>query len=308
MDDGGSPKTGFLVGLVKKILKPATGEELISMVNEVHEQGVIEATEAEMIHKIFEFGDKKAQDVMVHRKHIEAVDASWKLDEALRFMLETNHSRFPVYEDNIDNVIGFLHTKDVMRAVALDHYGDWFVKDVPNLLRKAIFVPETRNVGVMFQNMRSKKIRMVLVIDEYGQIAGIVTMEDILEEIVGNIQDEYDEEEAMIEKVGENCYIMNGLTPIEEVEEVLGEELVNEAEVETLNGFIVMKLDKIPEPDEHAIVMEKNFSFEILSMNGKMIEKIRVTILEKKEEPEKNKNEKRSNRFANKQDKEEIKE
>ncbi len=254
-----------------------TEEEIISMVNEGHEQGVLEASEAEMIHNIFEFGEKEAQDIMTHRKNIIAVDAGWRLADALRFMLEANNSRFPVYEEDIDNITGIIHSKDAMRAVTLENYGDWLVKDVPDLIRPALFIPETRNLDVLFSNMQARKLQMVLVADEYGQTAGLIAMEDILEEIVGNIQDEYDEEEPMIEKVGESCYIMNGMTPFEDVEEALGEEIPSEVEVETLNGFLITKLDKIPDQDEHSIICTEHYEFQILSVLGKTIEKVRVT-------------------------------
>ena len=259
-----------------KIQEDVTEEEIISMVNEGHEQGVLEASEAEMIHNIFEFGDKEAQDIMTHRKHIVAVDGNQPLSAALRFMLEANNSRFPVYEGDIDNITGIIHSKDAMRSVTLENYGDWLVKDVPDLLRPAVFIPETRNIDVLFQNMQAKKLQMVMVADEYGQTAGLIAMEDILEEIVGNIQDEYDEEEPMIEKISETCYIMSGMTPLEDVEETLGEELPTEAEVETLNGFLITKLDKIPDPDEHSVILCGAYSFRILSVEGKTIGKVQV--------------------------------
>lgn len=262
-----------------KIQEDVTEEEIISMVNEGHEQGVLEASEAEMIHNIFEFGDKQAQDIMTHRKHIVAVDAEQKLSDALRFMLEANNSRFPVYEKDIDNITGVIHSRDAMKAVTLENYGHWLVKDVPDLIRPAVFIPETRNIDDLFKSMQAQKLQMVMVADEYGQTAGLIAMEDILEEIVGNIQDEYDEEEPMIEKISETCYIMNGMTPLEDVEETLGEELPNEAEVETLNGFLITKLDKIPDPDEHSVIRTEHFAFQILSVAGKTIEKVRVEVL-----------------------------
>ena len=165
-------------------------------------------------------------------------------------MLQSSNSRFPVYLEDIDNIIGILHLKDAMKAQMLNQYGERPLKDIPNLIRPAVFIPETRKINVLFKNMQMKKQQMVIVLDEYGQTAGLVALEDILEEIVGNIQDEYDEDEAFIEKIGDNTYLMKGLTPLEDVEEVLNIKLHNE-EYETLNGFLVYRLDKVPEEDEH---------------------------------------------------------
>lgn len=268
-----------------------TGEEIISMVNEGHEQGVFLASEAEMIQNIVEFGDKEAQDIMTHRKNIIALDGMKSLNENLRFMLQSSNSRFPVYLENIDNIIGILHLKDAMKEQILEEHGSWLLKDIPNLIRPAIFIPETRNINVLFKNMQMKKLHMVIVLDEYGQTAGLVALEDILEEIVGNIQDEYDEDEAFIEKIGDNAYLMKGLTPLENVEEVLGIDLYDK-DYETLNGFLVYRLDKVPDEDEHSEILEKGYSFQILSVANKIIDKVKVTKLPDEERAERQETEK----------------
>ena len=187
-----------------------TEEEIISMVNEGHEQGVLQASEAEMIHNIFEFDDKEAKDIMTHRKNIVAVDGTMSLSQVLEFMLDKNNSRFPVYGEDIDNIIGIIHIKDVMIQSRNERYKNWSVQDIPGLVREAVFIPETRNINELFKNMQSQKIHMVIVVDEYGQTAGLVAMEDILEEIVGNILDEYDEEENMIVEQPGGSFLMNG--------------------------------------------------------------------------------------------------
>ncbi|MDO4452887.1 MAG: hemolysin family protein [Eubacteriales bacterium] len=274
-----------------KIQDDVTGEEIISMVNEGHEQGVLLASEAEMIQNIVEFGDKEAQDIMTHRKNIIALDGAQSLNENLTFMLQSINSRFPVYLEDIDNIIGILHLKDAMKAKMLNQYGDRPLKDIPNLIRPAVFIPETRKINVLFKNMQMKKQQMVIVLDEYGQTAGLVALEDILEEIVGNIQDEYDEDEAFIEKIGDNTYLMKGLTPLEDVEEMLNVKLHNE-EYETLNGFLVYRLDKVPEEDEHSEIQEKGYSFQILSVANKIIDKVKVTKLPQEEKADKEETEK----------------
>ncbi|MDO5422857.1 MAG: hemolysin family protein [Eubacteriales bacterium] len=265
-----------------KIEDDVTEEEILSMVNEGHEQGVLEASEAEMINNIFEFDDKDAQDIMTHRKNLVAVDGCLNLDQALAFMLDASHSRFPVYEENIDNVTGILHLKDAMRCHTQGIYDNWLIKDIPGLIRNAVFIPETRNISQLFRSMQAQKLQMVMVADEYGQTAGLVALEDILEEIVGNIQDEYDNEENMIEKISDSCYIMNGMAALEDVEETLQTTLHVDADIETLNGYLISKLDKIPDEDEHSAIEEDGYCFQILSVANKTIEKVRVTKLAEK--------------------------
>ena len=172
-----------------------TEEEIISMVNEGHEQGVIQASEAEMITNIFEFGDKRAEDIMTNRTNIVAIDCEMTFGDAIQFMLNGRNSRYPVYEENIDHIIGILHMKDALRRQSATDPG-MKVRDIPGLLRDARFIPETRKVDSLFKTMQSTKCQMVIVLDEYGQTAGMIAMEDILEEIVGNILDEYDVDES----------------------------------------------------------------------------------------------------------------
>ncbi|NTV77718.1 MAG: HlyC/CorC family transporter, partial [Clostridiales bacterium] len=161
-----------------------TEEEIISMVNEGHEQGVLEASEAEMITNIFEFGDKEATDIMTHRKNIVAVENTMLLKDAIDFMLEEKYSRYPVYHDTIDQIIGILYLKDSLRIYSDSNYLNTPIKDIEGLIREAQFIPETKNIDDLFKNMQSLKIQMTIIIDEYGQTSGLVTMEDILEEIV----------------------------------------------------------------------------------------------------------------------------
>lgn len=270
----------------EKYQEDVTEEEIISMVNEGHEQGMLEATEAEMINNIFEFGDKDAGDIMTHRKHIVAVDGMMQLSQALDFMLDATNSRFPVYEGDIDNVTGILHLKDAMKCHTAGKFDHWRIKDIPELIRPAVFIPETRKINLLFQSMQSKKLQMVMVADEYGQTAGLVALEDILEEIVGNIQDEYDEEEPLIEKLNETTYLMDGMAPLEEVEEALGRELYTEDDIETLNGYLIAKLEKIPSEDEHSVIRAEGHEFQIMAVAHKTIQKVRVIRLPEKKQEE----------------------
>ena len=259
-----------------------TEEEIISMVNEGHEQGVLEASEAEMITNIFEFGDKKASDIMTHRNSIIALDSEMLFKDALVQMLTESNSRYPVYEENLDHIIGVLYLKDAMRLHTSDESLNRPIGKVQGLVRKAVFVPETKNIDDLFKSMQSQKNQMVIAMDEYGQTSGLVTMEDILEEIVGNIMDEYDADENHIKEKGNNEYIIEGMTKLEDLEERFGIDF-GESEFETLNGYLISKLDRIPDEDENSEVSVDGYKFKILSVEKNVIQSVLVTKLPEKE-------------------------
>lgn len=262
-----------------------TEEEIISMVNEGHEQGVIQASEAEMITNIFEFGDKRAEDIMVNRTNIVAIDCETTFSEAVSFMLNGRNSRYPVYEENVDHIIGILHMKDALRRQAqTDPMAR--IRDIPGLIREARFIPETRKVDSLFKTMQSTKCQMVIVLDEYGQTAGMISMEDILEEIVGSIMDEYDADESYIRQKGEDEYVIEGKTPLDELEERLGISF-GETEFETLNGYLIARIDHIPEPDEKFEIRIGHYEFRVLSVENKMIKTVSVTRIAEAEDAEK---------------------
>lgn len=283
------PLTGFITGTANCILrlfgmKPdaeiidVTEEEIISMVNEGHEQGVIEASEAELITNIFEYADKESQDIMTHRSNIIAIDGDMLLHEAIHFMLTEKNSRYPVYDENIDKIIGILHLKDALRMQEKNRDENRPVREIEGLLREAKFIPLTRNIDDLFKAMQSQKLQMVIVVDEYGQTAGLIAMEDILEEIVGNILDEYDEEDDYIEEKSEDEYIIEGKTPLEELEERFNITF-DEEEFETLNGFLISRLDRIPDENEEFDVDVDGYNFKIISVENKMIQSVLVTKL-----------------------------
>ena len=251
-----------------------TEEEIINMVQEGHEQGVIQASEAEMISNIFEYGDKEAQDIMTHRGSIVAIDGETKLKDAIASMLGGKNSRYPVYEENIDHIIGILHLKDAMRFHISDDKLDLPIAKLDGLLREPYFVPQTKNIDELFKEMQSQKLQMAIVVDEYGQTDGLIAMEDILEEIVGNIKNR-----------GKGEYVMEGKTPLKEVEELLGITF-DEEEFETLNGFLISRLDRIPEPDEQFDVDYKGYNFKILSVVKKMIGSVLVRKLPEEKTPQ----------------------
>ena len=253
-----------------------TEEEIISMVNEGHEQGVFQTSEVEMINRIFDFTDKEAKDIMTHRSNIVGIDADTSLRDAVMFMLEEKSSRYPVYEDNIDHIMGIIHIKDACRALELEQYVDRPIKEFPELIRDANFIPETRNIDTLFKTMQMSKNHIVIVIDEYGQTAGLIAMEDILEEIVGNILDEYDDEEIFIVEIEPDVYEMDGLTPISKISEKTGIHFEDE-DFETLNGLIISRLEKIPEANEVFEMDYEGYTFKVLHVENKMVKKVLVS-------------------------------
>lgn len=254
-----------------------TEDEIISMVNEGHEQGVLEEKEVEMISNIMELDAKEAGDIMTHRKNIVAVDGNITLEEAVHFMLDANNSRFPVYLDNVDNIIGILHLRDALECYHKENKCSVLVKDLKDIFREARFIPKTRHIDILFRQMQSEKIHMVIVIDEYGQTAGIVAMEDILEEIVGNILDEYDEDENNIVRQSENVYLVKGMTTLKQLEDELDIEYEKD-DYDTLNGYLISKLGYIPKESEKPSVSDGRYRYDILAIENKMISLVKVTV------------------------------
>lgn len=256
--------------------KKADGEEIISIVNESHEQGMIEESEAKMINNIFEFGDKQAKDIMTDRSNVVAIEAKQKLEDAIEIMLESNNSRFPVYDDNIDKIIGILHLKDAISFSREKTNKRKSVDSIDGLLREAKFIPETRKVDALFASMRSTKLQMVIVIDEYGQTAGIVAMRDILEEIVGDINDEDDDDDGFIVVKKDNKMIIEGLTPLEDLEKTL-EITFEDTDFETINGFLISKMEHIPDKKEKFEMDYGGYHFKVLSVENNMVKQVLIT-------------------------------
>jgi putative hemolysin len=249
--------------------------EIKNMVREGQEQGAIEAEEQEMINNVFEFGDKEARDVMRFRRKIVGVDALMQLDECLTFMLNEPYSRFPLYEGDIDNIIGVIYLKDVIEA-----FLNQDTKPLSEIAREAFFVHETMEISDLFKEMQSKKIHMAIVVDEYGQTEGIVAMEDMLEVIVGNIFDEYDIDEHEIVKLGNgDGYLIQGVTRLEEVEDLLEIEFPDQ-DIETINGFMIDRLNHLPEENEEVEILYKGYSFKSVDIHDKMIRQIKVSKIE----------------------------
>lgn len=252
-----------------------TEEEIISMVREGHEQGTILASEAEMIHNVFEFDDKEVKDIMTHRKNIVSLDGNMSFIDAIEFIIDTGKSRFPVYENDVDSIIGVLHIKDAFTFFEKNEVYRSSIKDIDGLIRPVDFIPETVNINDLFKKMQSKKSHLAMVVDEYGQISGLIAMEDILEELVGNIEDEHDEEENYIRKSDDETFIMDGMTEFSDVKEALSLPVDDDA-YETLNGFIISLSDKIPEEGDKTVITAYGYKFSVMSVEDKVIKQVMI--------------------------------
>lgn len=250
-----------------------TEEEILLMVNEGQEKGVIGDEESEMINNIFEFDDKTAMDVMTHRTEIVAISVDDTFEHVIDIAANERYSRLPVYENNVDNIVGIIHIKDLFKITK-----ETF--DLRIMMRSPAFVPESQKIDDVFSALKENNTHMAVVVDEYGGTAGIITMEDILEELVGNIRDEYDEEEAIensIEHTAEGTYIVDGLIEIDNVNEELDIDLPTD-EYDTISGLIIGLLGEIPEEEDHPEVEYGNCIFRVLKSNEKIIEQAEIKI------------------------------
>ena len=250
-----------------------TEEEIISMVNEGNEQGLIHDDEVEMITNIFEFSEKEVRDVMTPRSDVVGIDKHTTMDETIKIMLENNYSRYPVFDDDLDNIVGILYFKDFVKAYLQDKN-----QTIEQIMVEPTFVHPTKNISELFKRMQKEKIHMVIVVDEYGQTEGIIAMEDILEEIVGNIFDEYDDDDDDIALAGHG-YIVGGRAELDELSEHLGIEFPDE-DFQTLNGFMLYELGRLPYENEKIDITYKGYNFETIGIKDKMIDKVRITKVE----------------------------
>lgn len=257
-----------------------TEEDILQMVDAGEETGVIEEAQKDMINNIFEFGDITAEDIMTPRTDVEALDVEDTVFDALRIGVEHGFSRIPVYEDDIDHVKGVLYIKDLLPFVGKPLPEDL---TIASLMRQAYFVPGTKNCQDLFAEMTEKHVQLAMVVDEYGGLAGIVSMEDLLESIVGSIQDEYDNEEEEIVQTGDNSFEVDGALSIEEVSDLVGVSLP-EGDYDTLAGFLICELGRIPDPDENASLVYGELEFVILSMDERRIETVHIQKFPKEEQ------------------------
>ncbi|MBR6548359.1 MAG: HlyC/CorC family transporter [Clostridia bacterium] len=249
-----------------------TEEEILMMVDVGEEKGVIEESQKEMINNIFEFDDIAAENIMTHRTDILALEVTASLQDAAKIAIEEGFSRIPVYEDDLDNIVGVIYAKDL-----LPYVGNALPPEmtVAEKMRSVYYVPESKKCGDLFTEMNEKHIQMAIVVDEYGGTAGLVTLEDLIESILGNIQDEYDDEEEDIEQLSENVFTIDGVTDLDEVAERLDRDLP-QGDYDTLAGMIMANLGYIPGEDETPTVEVNYTLFTVLSVEDRRIEKVRV--------------------------------
>ncbi len=267
-----------------KDLDDVTQEDVIDLIHEGHEQGVFKASEAVMIQNIFAFDDKIAKDIMVNRKNMVALDGETDFKEAIRFFNENHFSRIPVYMNDLDEIIGIIHMKEVLKYSDRSDLYHKKIKDFKELMNEPEFVPETHGIHTLFTQMQLSKNHLIIVVDEYGQTSGLVTMEDILEEIVGNIQDEHDEEKDMVTQIHKDHFRMQGSTPMEEVINTLGIDL-KDCEFETLNGFLTDQYGNVPEDGARFSIEFGGCRFDVLNVKNRIISDVSVTKLTPENSP-----------------------
>lgn len=268
--------TNLIVRMMPKHLRdqeqPEVSEDQITMLLEMgEERGLIEEEEVDMIRRIFEFDDLSAKQVMVSRTEVESIEVTATLDEVRAVVKEEEHSRYPVYEQAPDNIIGILHVKDLL------HCGDDSI-NLQDLVRPAHFIPESKPINDLLRDFQSSKQQMAIVMDEYGGMSGIVTIEDILEEIVGEIHDEYDTPEEEIQHLGDKTYLLEGVTEIDHINDALDITLPTE-EGTTISGLILNRLEEIPAAGESLTVDGAHLMVE--SASDKEIQSVRLKIISK---------------------------
>lgn len=265
----------FITGIFLKILRVnleentpiITESELLTMVNVSHEEGVLEIDEREMINNVVDFGNYSAKDIMVQRTDIVAISVDSSYDDLIELFKSETFSRIPVFEENIDNIIGILSLKDILFIERIEDF------NIRSFMRDPFFTYESKSLRELFSQMRTERVTMAIILDEYGGTAGMVTIEDILEEIVGDISDEYDETLEEIKVIAENEYVVEGSTKIEDVNEMLGTSFKSD-DFDSIGGFVIGVIGQFPEKEE--IVEKDGIKFIIEEIDKNRIEKIRI--------------------------------
>ncbi len=269
-----------LSGVEEKV----TIEEIRSMVQVGQEQGVINPVEGEMIESVINFDDKTAEEIMTARPDVFMIDLEDDIDEYLDEMMTLKYSRIPVYEGEVDNILGILYLKDYM----LESYRVGFRNvDIKGILRPAYFVPERKNINDLFNDLQSEHRHMALLIDEYGGFSGIVTMEDLIEEIVGDIDDEYDHDEPELRKIDESNFVAKGSLSIKEMNYRIGAEIDEDSEdYDTLGGLVIFLLGYIPGVDERPVIRFQNLELGVEKIEENRVSQVRIHVVERLEEYE----------------------
>jgi CBS domain containing-hemolysin-like protein len=257
-----NPLVRLLSGQASPQLPLVTEEELLLLVNVGEEEGLIEPDEREMIEGIFSFGDTVVSEVMIPRVDIVAIDETDSFDEALDMAIANGHSRIPVYHETIDHIVGILYVKDLLPGLRAGRHDQAIV----SLMRPPYFVPETMQVDALLKDLQTRKVHLAIAVDEYGGTAGLVTIEDLLEEIVGDIQDEYDVEEPSIQFVGEGELIADARVPIDDINDLTGLQLTSE-ESDRIGGMVYEQLGRVPNVSDE-VHLADGVAITVLSVEG----------------------------------------
>ena len=247
-----------------------TEEEIKMMIDEGEEKGTIERGEKMLLNNVFEFNDIIVSEIMTPRTEMFAIDINDNLEELLDKIDEFKYSRIPVYDEDIDDIKGILFVKDILKPLK-EHKKI----NIKAIMREPYFIPESKDIDELFKEMQQNKVQMAIAIDEYGGTAGLITMEDIIEELVGNIFDEYDEEEIYAKKIDDNTYILSGTTTSYELKKIFNVE-IPEGDYETLSGYLIDKLGRIPDDDEHPVIEDEKLTYKVEEIEDKRIKYIKV--------------------------------
>ncbi len=249
-------------------------KEVKTMLEAGTQSGVMKEESTRMVKSIFDFEDLLAYEIMTPRTDVFSIDIEDEPEEYLDELLKMRHSRVPVYRGDSDNIIGILHIKDYLIQLVQTKFEKQV--DIEPILRKAYFVPDTKNVDNLFYEMQKERQQIAILIDEYGGFSGIVTLEDIIEEVMGDIDDEYDEEEEIIDKIDDNIYLVDGDVDLDDLDEELGIELQSESS-ETIGGFIIDILGEIPEEGDVGRIVEfEGYKFKIMSIEDRRIKRVKI--------------------------------
>ncbi|WIV18996.1 hemolysin family protein [Paenibacillus polygoni] len=259
----------------------ASEEEIRMLVDTGLERGTIQQSEKMIIHNIFDFDNKDVSDMMTHRTDMIAISADTPLEDVLEIVQSEQYTRFPVFEERVDNIIGILHVKDLIVQFRRDTAKPMSIMDI---IRPAYFVSESKKGDDLLEELQQNRVHMAIVVDEYGGTAGLITIEDLIEEIVGSIYDEYDEEEWIFEQVDKDTYIFTGIAHLDEVSQITKASLPEE-EYDTLSGFMVGTIGRIPTKQERPEFEFRGFRYKVLEVGKQRIRRIQMTRLPEEETP-----------------------
>ena len=247
-----------------------TEEEIKMMIDEGEEKGTIEKEQKLLLNNVFQFNDIVVSEIMTPRTDMYAIDINDDINKLLEKIDEYKYSRIPVYDENIDEIKGILFVKDLIKPLKNNKK-----IDLKKIMREPYFVPESKDIDELFKEMQQNKVQMAIAIDEYGGTAGIITMEDIVEEIVGNIFDEYDDEEVEVKKIDDNTYLLNGTITTYELERLFGVE-IPEGDYETLSGYLLDLLGRIPDEKEKPVIEDENLTYKVEEIEDRRIKCVKV--------------------------------